>query len=193
MDSLKPRSSTAWVVDRIPLKDEDIPLFTKKEKKLRQLKAYESSNNRITGDKVVIEYLKDSIDDIWKEKPVYLHGDFHPGNLIYTDKKRIGVIDYNRWEVGDRFEEFYKIESFGVEISVPFAISMIDSYFNTSIPSSFWRAFAFYSLHAALYSIKWAEKFGEEEVKNMKKRGERILSDFKDLSSPIPSWYIMEK
>ena len=51
----------------------------------------------------------------------------------------------------------------------------------------------FYSLHAALYSIKWAEKFGEEEVKNMKKRGERILSDFKDLSSPIPSWYIMEK
>ena len=171
----------------------DIPLFTKKEKKLRQLKAYESSNNRITGDKVVIEYLKDSIDDIWKEKPVYLHGDFHPGNLIYTDKKRIGVIDYNRWEVGDRFEEFYKIESFGVEISVPFAISMIDSYFNTSIPSSFWRAFAFYSLHAALYSIKWAEKFGEEEVKNMKKRGERILSDFKDLSSPIPLWYIMEK
>ena len=177
------------LIHSIPLKDEDIPTSTKKEKKLRQLKAYKESSVRIKGDDVVIEYLLDHIDDIWVEKPVYLHGDFHPGNLIYTNEGRIGVIDYNRWEVGDIYEEFYKGECFGVESSVPFVRGMIDSYYNYSVPDSFWRAFAFYSLHAALFSIKWAEKFGEEEVESMKKRGTRIISDFKDLSSCVPSWY----
>lgn len=27
--------------------------------------------------------MKENIHKIWKEKPVYQHGDFHPGNLIY--------------------------------------------------------------------------------------------------------------
>ena len=27
--------------------------------------------------------------------------------------------------------------------------------------SSLWKSFAFYSLHAALYSIKWAKNYGE--------------------------------
>ena len=27
--------------------------------------------------------------------------------------------------------------------------------------SSFWKSFAFYSFHAALYSINWAKNYGE--------------------------------
>ena len=37
---------------------------------------------------------------------MYQHGDFHPGNLIYMENGEIGVIDFNRWEVGDPYEEF---------------------------------------------------------------------------------------
>lgn len=62
------------------------------------------------------------IKKIWKEPPVYMHGDFHPGNLIYMRDGTIGVIDFNRWEVGDPYEEFYKLESFGVEVSIPYCI-----------------------------------------------------------------------
>ena len=59
--------------------------------------------------------------------------------------------------------------------------------------SSLWKSFAFYSLHAALYSIKWAKNYGEE-VNNMKRRrGRRIISDFGDLSSGVPSMYKEEK
>lgn len=37
----------------------------------------------------------------------------------------IGVIDFNRWEVGDPYEEFYKLESFARELSVPYCIGQI--------------------------------------------------------------------
>lgn len=177
------------MIHSLPVKEEDKPLKTKKEKKLRQLEKYKLSVNRIEGDEIYIKYVEDNIDSMWIEPPVYLHGDFHPGNLIYTPNKRVGVIDYNRWEVGDRYEEFYKTESFGVNVSIPYSIGIIDSYFNHSAPLSFWKAFAFYSIHAALYSIKWAESFGKDDIEKMTRIGKRILSDFGDLSSPIPSWY----
>lgn len=68
---------------------------------MQQLSRYEESHVRIDGDEIAIKYVKENIDLIWKEKPVYMHGDYHPGNLIYTDNGLIGVIDFNRWEVGD--------------------------------------------------------------------------------------------
>ena len=46
-----------------------------------------------------MQYVKDNIDKLWLEQPVYQHGDFHPGNLILTPQKTLGVIDFNRWEV----------------------------------------------------------------------------------------------
>ena len=108
----------------------DIPKDTKKSKKLQQLSRYEESHVRIDGDEIAIKYVKENIDLIWKEKPVYMHGDYHPGNLIYTDNGLIGVIDFNRWEVGDPYEEFYKLESFGIENSIPYCIGQIDAYFD---------------------------------------------------------------
>ena len=111
----------------------------------------------IDGDEITIKYVKENIDLIWKEKPVYMHGDYHPGNLIYTDN---GVIDFNRWEVGDPYEEFYKLESFGIENSIPYCIGQIDAYFDDQIPEDFWITLAVYVAHASLFLIKWAEKFG---------------------------------
>ena len=89
------------------------------QKKLWQLSCYENSQVRISGDEVAIDYAKENIDLILGQKPVYLHGDFHPGNLIFTDGRSIGVIDFNRWKVSDPYEEFYKLESFGIECSIP--------------------------------------------------------------------------
>ena len=37
-------------------------------------------------------------------------------------------------EVGDPYEEFYKLESFGVEVSIPYCIGQIDAYFEDAVP-----------------------------------------------------------
>ncbi len=173
----------------VPLDREDIPNTTKKVKKLAQLARYEESNLRIPNDETAIRYVKENIDQIWKQPPVYMHGDFHPGNLIYRNDSSIGVIDFNRWEVGDPFEEFYKLESFGTEISIPYCIGQIDAYFDDSVPMDFWMANAVYVAQASLFSIKWAEPFGQSDVDGMVERAKRAFADFDDFHRVIPGWY----
>ena len=176
-------------IHSVPLEEEDVPIKTKKEKKLLQLAKYEESGLRIPDDEIAIRYVKENIDQIWKKPPAYLHGDFHPGNLIYMQDGSIGVIDFNRWEVGDPFEEFYKLENFGIESSIPYCIGQIDAYFDDSVPMDFWIANAVYVAQASLFSIKWAEKFGQREIDGMVARAKRAFADFDGFKKIIPSWY----
>ncbi len=176
-------------IHSLPLDAEDIPVKTKKEKKLLQLSRYEQSNVRVKGDETVIQYVKDHIGLIWRESPVYLHGDFHPGNLIYTSEGRIGVIDFNRWEVGDSYEEFYKLQSFGRELSIPYCVGQIDAYFENCVPEEFWKTLAVYVAHSSLYSMKWAEAFGQQEIDGMVRRYRTAFEDYEGFAAAVPKWY----
>ena len=176
-------------IHAIPMDPQDVPAETKKPKKLRQLALYEASSVRVPGDETALRYVRENIDRIWREAPVYLHGDFHPGNLICTPEGTIGVIDFNRWEVGDPYEEFYKLESFGREVSVPYCIGQIDAYFRDAVPETFWKTLAVYVAHASLYSVKWAEKFGQEEIDGMLRRCRTAFDDYDDFRRWIPKWY----
>lgn len=176
-------------IHSIPVDVQDRPAQSKKEKKLLQLARYERSNLRIDGDEAAIQYVKDHIDQIWIKEPVYQHGDFHPGNLIYMGNGSIGVIDFNRWEVSDPYEEFCKLQSFGIELSIPYCKGQIDAYFDNHIPEDFWVTLAVYVAHASLYSIKWAEKFGQQEISGMVQRCRRALEDYSNFKTYIPRWY----
>lgn len=176
-------------IHSIPVAPEDAPTKTKKEKKLWQLERYEQSDVRIANDETAVQYVKDNIDKLWLEPPVYTHGDFHPGNLILTPKKTLGVIDFNRWEVGDPYEEFYKLESFGVEVSVPYCIGQIDAYFDDKVPMQFWETLTVYVAHASLFSIKWAEQFGQKDIDGMVARCRAAMEHYDDFTKVIPSWY----
>ena len=176
-------------IHSVPLEPEDVPWKTKQEKKLLQLSRYENSSLRIPDDETAIRYVRENIDRIWRQPPAYLHGDFHPGNLILQDDGSIGVIDFNRWEVGDPYEEFYKLQSFGTEVSVPYCIGQIDAYFDGAVPEDFWRANAVYVAQASLYSIKWAEPFGQDEIDGMVKRAKAAFADFDGFRKTVPGWY----
>lgn len=176
-------------IHSIPLDPADVPATTKREKKLMQLARYEESNVRISSDEIAVAYVKENINSIWQKTPVYMHGDFHPGNLIYMQDGSIGVIDFNRWEVGDPYEEFYKLESFGIEISVPYCIGQIDVYFNDNVPEDFWTANAVYVAQASLFSIKWAEKFGQDEIDGMVRRARASMKNFDNCNLSVPKWY----
>ncbi len=176
-------------IHSVKLDDADIPTRTKQEKKLFQLARYEESVFRLPNDETAIKYVKENIDQIWKVPPVYMHGDYHPGNLIYLEDGTIGVIDFNRWEVGDPYEEFYKLESFGTECSIPYCVGQIDAYFGDEIPEDFWTTNAIYVAHASLFSIKWAEKFGRQDIDGMVVRAKRAFENFEDFRIKIPHWY----
>lgn len=176
-------------IHELKVPNDEIPHMTKIPKKREQLRRYENSEVRISGDEAVIRFLKDNLEKIWKKPPVYQHGDFHPGNLILTPEGKIGVIDFNRWEIGDPYEEFYKLESFGTEVSIPYCIGQIDSYFEDEIPEDFWEILAVYVAHASLYSIKWAEKFGRNDIENMTRICKKSMAHYENFKRLIPSWY----
>lgn len=122
--------------------------------------------------------------------PVYKHGDYHVGNLILSDNHKAGVIDFNRWNCGDRYEEFYKMQSFDVEVSIPFSIGQIDGYFDNQPPTQFWDIVAVYVAHSALCLINWAEKFeDEDEVNNMQQRCLHTFQDYNYFRTSVPRWY----
>lgn len=176
-------------IHSIQVNEEDFPKVSKVEKKLRQLERYEKSKYRVPKDEAAIAYVKENINLMCKNQPVYKHGDFHPGNLIYTQEGQVGVIDFNRWECGDPYEEFYKLQSFTVEESIPFSIGQLHGYFKGEPTLEFWRVQAVYVAHAALYSIEWAVKFGQKDIDNMTRICERIFKDYDGFKLLIPRWY----
>ena len=154
-----------------------------------KLDKYINSDVKIENDEAIVNYIKNNIDSIWSVSPTLCHCDFHPGNLIYMPNKEIGVIDFNRWEITDPYEEFYKLSSFGVEASIPYCVGQIESYFDGDIPIGFWKALKVYAAWAALYSIAWASKFGEEEISKMIGRATRMINDYDGLTLDIPKWF----
>lgn len=167
----------------------DIPETTKTAKKMLQLERYENSSFRVKNDENAINYVKNNINKICKSPCAYTHGDFHFGNLIYTSDGEIGVIDFNRWECGDRFEEFYKLQSFGVDRSIPFCIGQLHGYFDGKPTISFWEIQAVYVAHASLFSIEWASKFGQTEIDYLTKRCLEAFEDYDNFNLVIPKWY----
>lgn len=176
-------------IHSLEVNDKDISCINKKDNILKKLNIYENSKVRIENDEIAIQFVKNNIDRINISSPTYIHGDFHVGNLVLTNNKEIGVIDFNRWNCGDKYEEFYKIQSFDLEKSLPFSIGQVDGYFNFKPTDEFWSILAVYVAYSSLYSIAWAEKFGEAEIKEMKRRCMKAFEDYNNFQTNIPKWY----
>lgn len=156
---------------------------------LSRIKEYEDCPYHLKGDEQAIHYVKENIGSIHNVEKVYNHGDYHVGNLIYTPEGGIGVIDFNRWDIGDYAEEFYKVQFFDRELSVPFARGKLDGYFAGPPPEAFWRRQALYVAYSSLFSIKWAIPYGMADITSMMERGRQAFLDYDDFQRSIPRWY----
>ena len=57
------------------------------------------------------------------------------------------------------------------------------------VPEDFWTANAVYVAQASLFSIKWAEKFGQDEIDGMVRRARASMINFDDFMITVPKWY----
>lgn len=176
-------------IHEIPVECMDLPQNSLVDKKIRQLKAYTECLNRVEKDEYAISYIMENVGLLKQEKIVYKHGDFHMGNLIFMPNGKIGVIDFNRIDCGEAYEEFQKIQLFEVEVSIPFSIGKLKGYFGGEIPKEFWQLQKWYVAHSSLFSIKWAEQFGQKEVDGMIERYRMAAKDYDNFRLLIPRWY----
>lgn len=124
-----------------------------------------------------------------KDRPqVYHHGDYHIGNFMIDRSRKLRVIDFNRCDYGDPWEEFNRIV-WCAEKAPHFASGMVDGYFSGEVPTLFWRLLALYIASNTLSSVYWAIPFGEEEIQTMLKQAQNVLRWYDDMRNIVPTWY----
>ncbi|WP_368042007.1 MULTISPECIES: phosphotransferase [Lysinibacillus] len=56
-----------------------------------------------------------------------------------------GVIDFNGYDVGDPYHDFYNLALFSRRHSVPYCIGQINGYSTQPPDDEFWRLYALYA------------------------------------------------
>ncbi|UNK17177.1 phosphotransferase family protein [Paenibacillus sp. N3/727] len=150
---------------------------------------YRACGIHLEGDDIIINYVEQNRYLLDDRPSTFQHGDYHVGNMVITPTGELGIIDFNRLDYGDPWEEFNRI-TFDASLSGYFASGRVNGYFNDDVPEAFFRLMALYIASNQLSSIHWAIPFGEEEVEFMLKRAEEVMDWYDGFQQHVPNWYI---
>ncbi|MGM9658262.1 MAG: aminoglycoside phosphotransferase family protein [Eubacteriales bacterium] len=124
-----------------------------------------------------------------KDRPqVYQHGDYHIGNMMIGSNKRLYIIDFDRSDFGDPWEEFNRIV-WCAQKSPLFASGMVNGYFDNNVPEEFWNLLALNICGNTLSSLPWAIPFGQAETETMINQACEVLTWYDNMKNTVPSWY----
>lgn len=154
----------------------------------RKIKDHEACVIKIDGADKIINYINENRPLLKHRTQTFQHGDFHVGNMVITEENRIGIIDFNRYDYGDPWEEFNRIV-WCAGVSRYFASGRINGYFADDVPELFFRLMALYIGSNTLSSVPWAVPFGETEVKTMLDQARDVLAWYDDFRTCVPNWY----
>ncbi len=154
----------------------------------RKIQMYEDCPLKYDNGHLFVECLNKSRQSL-KNRPIAMHhGDYHVGNMVYSESGHVGIIDFGRFDYGDPWEEFNRIV-WDVQSSPVFATGRVDGYFNREVPEEFFKLLAVYIASNILSSLPWAVSFGQEEIETMKKLARDNLDAFDNFTRIIPKWY----
>ncbi len=154
----------------------------------RKINGYNACPLKHENGQIFIDYIN-SHRHLLKNRPqTYQHGDYHIGNLMIDKNGKLKIIDFQRDDYGDPWEEFNRIV-WCAQAAPAFASGMVDGYFNNDVPYEFWELLALYISSNTLSSLYWAVSFGEKEISTMVNQARDVLSWYNNMKNPIPSWY----
>ena len=153
-----------------------------------KIQKYKDCGIRFDGDDKVIAYLRNN-RDIFKGHPQsFQHGDYHIGNMMVDEAGELVIIDFDRFDFGDPWEEFNRIV-WCAQAAPPFAAGIVDGYFDKRPPMQFWQCLAFYIGSNTLSSIYWGAKLGESDLRVMMQQAQDVLLWYDSYNAVVPSWY----
>jgi len=152
------------------------------------IERYNGCGIRFNGDMYIFDYISKNRHLLENRSQCFQHGDYHSGNMM-LDKGELVLIDFDRYDFGDPWEEFNRIV-FSAELSAHFATGQLRGYFGSEPPKGFFELLTFYISCNTLSSIPWAIPFGHHDVDIMIKQTQIVLSWFKNMQNPIPTWYL---
>lgn len=154
----------------------------------RKIQKYLECPLHYENGEAFLEYIQEN-RHLLKDRPqVYQHGDYHVGNMMLDQENKLQIIDFNRSDFGDPWEEFNRIV-WCAQASPRFASGMVDGYFDGAISMTFWRLLALYIASNTLSSIYWAIPFGQQEIDTMRNQAGDVLRWYDGMNNPVPAWY----
>ena len=156
----------------------------------RKIAMYESCELKYeNGGDAFLDYLAYN-RHLLKDRPqTYQHGDYHIGNMMIDNDGILTIIDFDRDDFGDPWEEFNRIV-WCAQAASAFASGMVDGYFDGNVPVDFWKLLALYICSNTLSSLPWAIPFGDGEIQVMRKQAAQVLEWYDGMKNVVPTWYI---
>ena len=155
----------------------------------RKIAMYENCELKYEcGGEAFLEYIAQNRHLLRGRPQSYQHGDYHIGNMMIDCNGVLTIIDFDRDDFGDPWEEFNRIV-WCAQAAPVFASGMVDGYFDGDVPMEFWRLLALYICSNTLSSLPWAIPFGEEEIQVMRKQATQVLGWYDGMQKVIPGWY----
>lgn len=154
----------------------------------RKIQMYRDCPIKYENGALFIDYIEAHRSRLNDRPRTYQHGDYHIGNMMIDRSGQLTIIDFDRDDFGDPWEEFNRIV-WSAQSAPVFATAMVNGYFKNQVPSAFWELLALYISSNTLSSVPWAIPFGAEQINIMLHQAEEVLSWYQNMQNPIPTWY----
>ncbi len=165
------------------------PWVTRYTQKIdRKIAMYKACPLKYENGDLFLAYLENNRHLLTERPQTYQHGDYHIGNMMIDKNGVLTIIDFDRDDFGDPWEEFNRIVWCAQE-SPAFASGMVDGYFDRHVPMEFWKLLALYICSNTLSSLPWAIPFGDVEIHTMRSQAAQVLSWYDNMQNPVPNWY----
>ncbi len=155
----------------------------------RKIAMYEACELKYeSGGDELLQYIAENRHLLQGRPQSYQHGDYHIGNMMIDYNGVLTVIDFDRDDFGDPWEEFNRIV-WCAQAAPAFASGMVDGYFDGNVPMVFWKLLALYICSNTLSSLPWAIPFGEGEIRVMRNQAAQVLEWYDNMKNVVPAWY----
>ena len=154
----------------------------------RKIRMYDECPLKYENGQLFLSFLSDNRHLLSDRPQTYQHGDYHVGNMMIDRDGKLTIIDFDRDDFGDPWEEFNRIV-WCAQAAPAFASGMVDGYFGREIPMEFWKLLALYISSNTLSSLPWAIPFGEKEIQTMRKQAAQVLQWYDGMKNVVPTWY----
>ncbi|MGU7933966.1 aminoglycoside phosphotransferase family protein, partial [Streptococcus suis] len=128
-----------------------------------KLAAYQAASHSYPNGQAMIDFVQANRHLLEGRPIAYHHGDFHTGNFLLGADGKLKILDFDRYDIGDPWEEFNRL-IFTADLSPAFARGQVDAYFDGAIPEEFWRLMALYVTVNSLGALSWAEQVDSEQI-----------------------------
>lgn len=154
----------------------------------RKIRMYENCDLKYENGDALLAYLAQNRHLLKGRPQSFQHGDYHIGNMMIDKSGKLVVIDFEKYDIGDPWEEFNRIV-WSAQAAPCFASGLVDGYFGGNVPMDFWRLMALYVCSNLLGSLPWAISYGEREIQVMREQAAEVLQWYDGMNTVVPSWY----